>query len=133
MMEDKLGIAMVKEACRLCGAEVNDTIVMNTKLSKKNAKEVEALNGKIIGYAKDPCKDCQNAMSQGLLMIGVIEEKTEDEDNPWRSGHQWVIKKERAAEIFGEEVSIQGAVFIDIKAAKQMGLPVYDLTPKGSA
>jgi hypothetical protein len=132
-MEDQLGIALVKEACRLCGGEVNDAIIMNRKLSKKNAKKVEELHGKVIGYAKEPCKDCKEAMTKGLLMIGVIEEKTEDEDNPWRSGHQWVIKKEKAEELFGENVAVQGAVFVDIKAAKQMGLPVYDLTPKGSA
>jgi hypothetical protein len=38
------------------------------------------MNGKVIGYMKEPCKECQEMMKQGFLLIGVIGKLTEDEN-----------------------------------------------------
>lgn len=132
-MEKKLGISLTKEACPICTAEEDGPIVMNTVLSEKKAKEVENMHGKVIGYMKEPCARCQELMSKGFLLVGVIEEKSDDPKNPWRSGHQWVITNEKAAEMFDDEMLPQGAAFIDIKVAEKLGLPVMDLTSKGDA
>lgn len=123
-MKNKLGVALVQEACPACGKTQDGPIIMNRLLTEKLAKEVEDLHGKVIGYADKPCKECQDLMKQGLLIIGVIEEKTDNKSNPWRSGHMWVIKQEAAENIFGKEKLKHGIVMLDIKAAKQIGLEV---------
>lgn len=134
MSKDKtLGIALVKEACPLCGAAEDGPIVMNTRLSKRMAEKVEAMHGKVVGYMDKPCKTCQNLLDQGFLLIGVIEEKTDDKSNPWRSGHQWVVTHDYADRLFQGNPPKIGTAFMDIKAAKEIGLPVADLTPKGEA
>lgn len=120
--ESTIGVALVKEACPLCGKVEDGPIILNTRLSVKRAKEVEKLHGQVIGYMDKPCKECQEYMTQGILLIGVIEEKTDDEKNPYRSGNIWVMKKEAFQRIFGS-IPEKGAAFLDIKAAKQIGLP----------
>jgi hypothetical protein len=131
--DETLGVALVKEACPLCGAVEDGPIVMNTRLSKPMAKKVEAMHGKVVGYMDKPCTECQKLLDQGFLLIGAIEEKTDDPTNPWRSGHQWVVTHEYANRLFDGNPPKQGASFIDVKVAKTLGLPVADLTPKGSA
>jgi hypothetical protein len=128
--EQNLEFALAKEACPVCGALVDGPILMNTKLTKKEAEKTKNLHGRVIGYLKDPCDSCQDLMSKGFLLIGVIEEKTDDEKNPWRSGHQWVINPNAAKDLFPD--TSKGVAFIDIKAAKQIGLPVKDLDNKQS-
>lgn len=133
MSKNEIGVALVKEACPICGAAHDGPIVMNRTLSEHRAKKVEALHGKVVGYMDKPCDDCQKLMDQGFLLIGVIEEKTDDKSNPWRSGHQWVVTHDYANRLFDGEPPTIGMSFIDIKMAKAIGLPVADLTPKGDA
>jgi hypothetical protein len=63
-------------------------------------------------------------MSQGFLLIGVDEDKTEDENNPYRSGHQWVIREEIADTVFPDVSKELGYAFISTKIAHAIGLPV---------
>ena len=123
MKEDILGVALVKEACPLCGALTDGPIIMNTILTEHRAKEVRDLHGKTIGYSNEPCNECKEIMSQAFLIIGVVESKTDDEKNPYRSGNKWGIKKESAIRMFGEENCKRGACFMDVHVAAHLGLP----------
>lgn len=123
-MENKFEVALVKKACPICGKLVDGPIVINTMLTEKCANEVKELHGKTIGYSEEPCSECKDFMNKGFLVIGVIGEKTDDKSNPYRSGNQWVIKNEVAHEIFGEKFCSKGAGFIDVKDAKNIGLPL---------
>lgn len=125
MSDNKLGVALVKEACPLCGKTEDGPIIMNTRLTNKMARKVEELHGQVIGYMDKPCKECQEYMSKGFLLIGVIDEKTEDKTNPYRSGNIWVIKHEAAEKMFND--TSKGAAFIDVKAAEQIGLPFENI------
>ena len=123
MKESTLGVALVKKACPLCGVLSDGPIVMNSILSEERAKEVKALNGKTIGYSEEPCKECKSVMEQAFLIIGIVEAKTNDNSNPYRSGNQWGIRKEKALEMFGEENCKKGACFMDVHIADKIGLP----------
>ena len=101
MQKNTLGVALVKRACPLCGKIEDGEIIMNTRLSERAAKKVEELNGKTIGLMDKPCSECADIMSKAFLIIGIIEEKSEDPKNPYRSGNIWGIKKESALEILG--------------------------------
>lgn len=122
--EDKLGISLTKEACPACGALVDGPIIMNTTLTQEDADEARSFHGKVIGYLDKPCNDCQDLMSKGFLLIGVDMDRTEDENNPYRSGHQWVISEEGVDKTFVDINKDLGYAFIDVGMAKYIGLPV---------
>lgn len=68
-------------------------LVMNTRLSKGEADKVKELHGKTVGYMKEPCSECKDLMTKGILCIGVDESKTDDMRNPYRSGRIVVISE----------------------------------------
>lgn len=124
MNHDKIGIVVVYEVCPLCGNKDEGTIVMNTKLTKEYANEVKSLHKKAVGIANKPCKECQDMMAKGFLLIGADMSKTTDIKYPYRTGHIWVIDSGKAKEIFGEENTKLGASFIELEVAEKIGLPI---------
>ena len=126
--EDKLGVALAKEACPLCGASIDGPIFINTKLTVGAANQVKALHGKVIGIAKEPCEKCKEAMTKGFLLVGAVQAKTDNWNNPYRSGNQWIITHEAAARLIpDEEARKKGACFIDVLDAEKLGLPEVNL------
>lgn len=120
--KNTLGVALVKRACFLCGKIEDAEIVMNTVLVESLAKKVEDMHGQVVGYLDKPCEECRGMMSKGFLLIGVIEAKTEDRRNPYRSGNQWVITRDAAMKMFKHEDLKKGAAFIDVDVARNIGL-----------
>lgn len=128
--EDKLGVAVVKEACRICGKSYDGPLILNTRLSVPMADKVKALHGKTVGFMKEPCDECKEFMKQGIIVVGIDESKTDDKSNPWRTGNFWVMKEEAIkrmlkddVEDFRADVLKKRVMFIDIKIAAQMGFP----------
>lgn len=127
-MSHKLDIALAKEACPLCGKAQDGPILINKRMVVGQGKVERELHGKIIGYMDKPCGDCEGMMAQGFLLIGVVESKTEDKSNPYRSGNQWVISNEAAERMFPDEsLRKKGAAFIDVILADKMGFPGVNL------
>jgi len=131
MTKENLGIALTKEACPLCGALQDGSIVINTQLTKSEAEKVEQLHGKTVGYSKAPCEECQNIMNQEILLIGVVEAKTDDTKNPYRSGNKWGVTEDFIKKAFDPEMAEQvlekRASSISVEAASQMGFPDCNL------
>lgn len=48
MSDNKLGVAIVHEVCPICGKPMNESIVINKRLTVKEAKKVEDMNHKAI-------------------------------------------------------------------------------------
>lgn len=123
-MTDELGVALVKYICPICGKEADSAILMNKVLSKKMAKEVEKLNGQNIGFSEKPCKECQEWIDKGaFFIIGVDSDKTEDNSNPYRTGHLVGIKKE--SEFYKDledKYKTHDFLFMDYRIMKQIGL-----------
>lgn len=124
MSDDKIETAIVYGVCPLCGKKDEGTIVMNTRLTKKDADEVKSLHNKAVGIANKPCKECQDMMAKGFLLVGANMSKTTDIKHPYRTGHIWVIDSKKAKEMFGEENTKLGASFIDLEVAEKIGLPI---------
>lgn len=126
MEEKKLGTAIVKYVCPICGQIDEDAsaIVMNTRLTKEEAKKVEEMHGKVVGYSDKPCKECQKILDQGaFFVIGIDPEKSDDMKNPWRTGHLVGIKK--ASEFYQhlpEEYKGKNALFMDYREMRQLGM-----------
>ena len=122
--DEILGIALTKELCRICAKTFNGSIVMNTKLTKSNAKKIKKMHGKVMSYMKDPCLECQDMMKLGFVLIGVDEKKTTDVTSPYRNGNIYCVKQEVAEEIFKPNPPPKsGVAFIDFNILVQMEFP----------
>lgn len=92
-MSDKtFNPVMANLICPVCAKQM-PVILINQKLTKKAAAEMDKISGQNIGFAEEPCNECKELMNQGDIVIGVDMEKTTDTRNPYRSGHFVVIKK----------------------------------------
>lgn len=127
MSEETLGVALTKEACPICAKTVDGPIVMNTRLTKGEAKKVKELHGQVLNWMKEPCDECKDMMTKGFVLIGAVEKKTTDVTNPYRSGNIWCVKQEVAIQLFGENPPKSGVAFIDVTVAEQIKLPGVNL------
>jgi hypothetical protein len=129
--ENILGVALVKEACPLCGHIEDGPILLNTRLNPSAAKKIESMHGQTIGYMDKPCKDCQDIMDKAILLIGVVEAKTDDYKNPYRSGNKWGVTEDFIRKAFPENmvnnVIKKRICFFPVEAASKMGFPDCNL------
>jgi len=126
-MEKKIGVALVHELCPVCAKEMDGSIFINQKLSEKEAKNVEKMNGKVI-WSKELCLDCKDMKTKGFILIGAVEAKTQDATNPYRSGNVWCVKQEVADQLFAPHPAPpSGIAFVDVTVAEQMQLPDVNL------
>ena len=89
--ENTFEVALTK--CYLCG-EGSD-ILMNTRLTEKNAKDIKRMDGKVVSTV--PCTKCKDLMKERVLLIEVDNESSDEgwhlqePPNPYRTGHTvWV-------------------------------------------
>lgn len=71
MSKNNLAVGIVHEICPICGRPMNETIIMNSKLTPKYAKQVEEANGKAIGFSKDACEKCTKYKDECIYVIGI--------------------------------------------------------------
>ena len=123
-MSDDFGIALVKEACPICCKEMDGPIIIGKERNKKRAREINAMNGKVINFADNPCPECQKLIDEGcFFIIGIDPNKTTDMNNPYRTGHIVGISKECDFYKFLPEESKQfKAIFMDYKEMIKFGL-----------
>ena len=94
---NNLKVVLTKELCIICTKEVDGAIILNSLLTKKAAKEVKELHGKVVGFAKEPCEECKADLEKAFLFIGYDEEKSDLNNLPqgfYRTGHIISTKKD---------------------------------------
>ena len=122
MSKELLGTALVKRLCPVCLQEQDAEILMNTKLSEKNADNVEAMHGKVIGFMDDACDECQEKLpkDKGSWLVVVDLSKTEDKFNPHRTGQLFGVRKE-----YAQKIGINSYIsYIDVKEAINLNFPI---------
>jgi hypothetical protein len=95
--EKTFSAALVKELCIICTKEIDGPIIINTILSVSAATKVENMNGKVVGFAENPCKECQDNLQKAFLFISYDEEKSDLERLPegfYRTGYIVGTKKD---------------------------------------
>ena len=123
MKEDTLGVALVHELCKICGTEVNEQIIMNQRLTEKNAKDIKSMHKQAIGYAQEPCDECKELMTKGYILIEYDEALTEDKSNPYRTGNIWVITFDAAKRMNMDKDTFEnGYALIDKDITNKIGL-----------
>lgn len=87
-LSDEVGIALAKEACPICCKPMDGPILIGKKIGKQYAKNVNKMNGQLIGWADKPCPECQKHIDNGVFfVIGIDIEKSTDKEGLYRSGH----------------------------------------------
>lgn len=66
---DNFKVAMTYKMCPVCGAKMDGEIVINSKLTKKAAKQIEELNGKIVGISKNVCDKCLKHKDDVIFLV----------------------------------------------------------------
>lgn len=129
MNDNKLGVALVKELCPVCGKEMDGPIIMNKRLTKPQKQKVEEMNGKVIGFANHCCEECSKYKDKAVFFISIDESKSNSDSlkNLYRTGKISGIKKE--ADIIKQckdyIVTIEDGtqiVFIDESIGKKLGI-----------
>ena len=90
---DNFKVALVKLLCPICGREADNEIIINSKLTKEVANEVEKLNGKAVGWANKCCDECAKHKDEVVYFIGIDSSKS-DSNNFYRTGQIVGIKRE---------------------------------------
>lgn len=93
--EDIIGVALVHYACPICGREIDDdnAILINQKLTKKAAEEVNELDGKCVGFSNKACDECTSRKDDCIYVIEIDEEKSKP-NNLCRTGKYWGVIKD---------------------------------------
>lgn len=79
-MSDIFSAALVHEVCPICCKAINEQIIVNSVLNKKNAKAIDEANGKAIGYSKDACEECCKYKDNGVYIIAIDPDRSNDKD-----------------------------------------------------
>ena len=122
MAKKVLGTALVKRVCPVCLKEQDSEILMNKVLSEKNADNIEAMHGKVIGFMDDACDECQEKLpkDKGSWLVVVDLSKTEDKFNPHRTGQLFGVRKE-----YAQKIGINSYIsYIDVKEAINLNFPI---------
>lgn len=129
MTNSNIGTALVHELCVVCTKEMNESILINKRLTKSMADKVEAMHQQATGFADKPCPECLEAIGDGAYIIEVNEQLTEDMSNPYRTGKLWGLKKDFFERLFSEDEKMlkrtleKQACYVPIEVCDQLGLP----------
>lgn len=128
MKNDNFEVGIVKYACPICGKEVDNEVILNSKLTKKAAQSIREMNGKFIGYSKNACEECLKYKDEVVFFIGIIPEKSDKTMGVYRTGHVVGVKQDSD---FVKDVPVEYILktandvkfcFIDVKAGKEIGI-----------
>lgn len=128
MKNDNFEVGIVKYACPICGKEVDNEVIFNSKLTKKAAQSIREMNGKFIDYSKNACKECLKYKDEVVFFIGILPEKSDKTMGVYRTGHIVGVKQESD---FVKDVPTEYILktdndvkfcFIDVKAGKEVGI-----------
>lgn len=87
-LSPQYGVNPALEQCFVCMKDVG--VVLFGRLRD----DAEAPR-KVCLPGREPCDECKGYMEQGVILISVDESKTDDPQNPWRSGG-WIVVRDAA-------------------------------------
>ena len=115
------GVNPALEVCFYCQKE-RGVVLFGRLKGDAEAPRTVVLN-------KEPCDNCKELMGRGIILISVDESKSDDSQNPWRTGG-WVVVHERALRRWGiksaellETICKQRVAFLPDDVWDKIGLP----------
>lgn len=93
---DNFGVSLAQYACPVCGKSCEDVVIMNTILTENNAKKVEDLHNKTIGYSNHVCEECSKYKENAVFLIEIDSEKSDmkNMETMYRTGKYAAVKSD---------------------------------------
>lgn len=121
-LSEKHGVNPSVEQCFYCMKDVGVILFGKMKEDKEAPRQV------CLGPNSEPCTECKEWMEQGVILVSVDEEKSDDPENPWRTGG-WIVVVDKAIrdmvqpEELAETILEQRFAFVPDTAWEMLGLP----------
>lgn len=127
MSEDTFGVAMVNYACPICGKIVDNAIIMNQRLTKKDAEKVKELNNKTMDWSENACEKCASYKDEHIYIVEIDAKKSKP-NNPYHTGIYWRVRKDFDLFVDNPEYILKTKngvqyCFMDKEFANKIGLP----------
>ena len=123
MKRKKEHVAMAKHACRICN-NTEEFILLATKYKDgEPVEDLSPLHNQVVGFIEGgKCKNCIDLYKDTIVLVVCDDEKSEDHNNPWRTGEIIQIKKKSQ---FGHHLLSNNLVkndlaYIDEKYAEEL-------------
>lgn len=119
-VSEKHGVNPSVDKCFICGKDY--ALILFGKLKG----DVEAPRSVCSGNV---CSECQEHLDNGaVFFIEIDEERTTDENNPWRTGRQAGITHDGVRRVvdppeLAEQIIEKGVVYVPIEAYERFGIP----------
>jgi hypothetical protein len=116
-LSKKHGVNPSVTVCQMCGKDIGLALFGRLEGDAEAPRQV---------LDPEPCDECKSLMEQGVMLIEVDVDKTDDEKNPWRTGRIAVLRDEAISRIFDPE-SAKAALerrvaFVEIAFYERLGL-----------
>ena len=122
-MSEDFGLALAKELCPICAKEIDGPIVIGQVLSKENAQKVNEMNGKVIGWSRKPCPECQKFIDDGIFFVIGIDIEKSDKEGLYRSGNIVGLKSDcDFVKSLTEEQRKHNAIYMDFREMIRCGI-----------
>ena len=119
-ISEKHGINPMIPQCFFCGQDKNEIVLLG-----RLPGDAEAPKHGVIDH--EPCDSCKEYMKQGIMVISVSDDATNDDDNPFRTGKLAVVKDKAIKELLDEEayaeVNKKRCMFVNDSMWKQFFTP----------
>lgn len=127
MSKDNFAAGLINYACPICGRVADSAIIMNSRLTKKDAEKVKELNNKTVDWSENACKECASHKDECIYVVEIDAKKSE-QNNPYRTGMYWGVRKDFALFVDHPEYILKTKdgvqfCFMDKEVAYQIGLP----------
>jgi hypothetical protein len=121
-LSEQHGVNPSVEQCFTCMKDVGVVLFGRMK------GDVEAPRKVCLGHDSEPCEECKKHMEMGVILISVDESKSEDMNNPWRTGGWVVVKEDLIKRVFKPDELVQHVLkrrmaFMPDDAWDMLGLP----------
>lgn len=121
--KEKKPIVTTKHLCYVCCREMAGDIL----IARDMRVDLSGLQDAVVGFSEEPCDRCKKLMEQGIIFVGIDPEKTDDPNDPYRSGDFSVIKEtSKLFEVINEPERTQllqkRVCFIDYRLGYQLGV-----------
>lgn len=93
---NNLETAIAYYSCPVCGAKIEECIIINSILTEKEANNVKSYSGKCIGYSNHVCDDCKQYIDKGVFVIAIDPDKSKNTclETMYRTGQYAVLSKD---------------------------------------
>jgi len=120
-ISDKHGVNPSVSQCFYCMGDKNEVILFGKLKGDAEAPRKACID-------MEPCEECAGHMEAGIILVSVDKHKTDDIENPYRSGG-WVVVKDEAVQRWGIDSGDEAAIlarrfaFVPDETWDMIGLP----------